>query len=79
MVVEKLASPGDYVNAQGVRFISTIGEGESQQRETVHVPYGLPCVRELLHFLISLINPLVRQNSEAMIHVGTRSPSLSYS
>lgn len=78
MVVDELTSGGDYVNTQGVRFISTTEEEANRQKGAVHVPYGLPCVRELLHFLISLINPLVRQNSEAMIHVGTRSPSLPY-
>ena len=65
------AAAQDYVNAQGVRFIST----ESTEQECggrTHVPYGLPCVRELLRFLVSLINPLERQNSEAMIHVGLR-------
>lgn len=33
-------------------------------------PYGLPCIRELLRFLITLINPLDKQNSDAMIHMG---------
>ena len=65
------AAAQDYINAQGVRFISS----ESTEQESggrTHVPYGLPCVRELLRFLVSLINPLERQNSEAMIHVGLR-------
>lgn len=34
------------------------------------VPYGLPCIRELFRFLISLTNPLDRHNSEVMIHMG---------
>lgn len=34
------------------------------------VPYGLPCVRELFRFLISLINPNDRHNSDSMIHLG---------
>ncbi|RDD41440.1 Golgi-specific brefeldin A-resistance guanine nucleotide exchange factor 1 [Trichoplax sp. H2] len=33
-------------------------------------PYGLPCVRELLRFLVSLINPRDRRNIEGMIHMG---------
>lgn len=33
-------------------------------------PYGLPCIRELLRFLISLCNPLDKQNNDAMIHMG---------
>lgn len=33
-------------------------------------PYGLPCIRELLRFLITLINPLDKQNTDAMIHMG---------
>ena len=61
-----------YVNAQGVRFISAESANEQESSGRTHVPYGLPCVRELLRFLVSLINPLERQNSEAMIHVGLR-------
>lgn len=34
------------------------------------VPYGLPCVRELLRFLISLCNPMDKQNSDVMILTG---------
>uniref|UniRef100_A0A8R1Y720 SEC7 domain-containing protein n=1 Tax=Onchocerca volvulus TaxID=6282 RepID=A0A8R1Y720_ONCVO len=34
---------------------------------TAHIPYGIPCVRELLRFLIALINPLDRANTESMI------------
>lgn len=33
-------------------------------------PYGLPCIRELLRFLISLCNPLDKQNTDAMVHMG---------
>lgn len=33
-------------------------------------PYGLPCIHELLRFLITLINPLDKQNTDAMIHMG---------
>lgn len=34
------------------------------------MPYGLPCIRELFRFLISLTNPHDRHNSEVMIHMG---------
>ena len=34
------------------------------------VPYGLPCVRELFRFLISLTNPLDRHNTDVMVHMG---------
>lgn len=34
------------------------------------LPYGLACIRELLRFLITLINPLDKQNTDAMIHMG---------
>lgn len=34
------------------------------------IPYGLPLIHELFRFLISLINPLDKQNSDVMIHMG---------
>lgn len=37
---------------------------------TALIPYGMPCIRELLRFLISLCNPLDKQNTDAMIHMG---------
>ncbi|VDO34070.1 unnamed protein product [Brugia timori] len=37
---------------------------------TAHIPYGIPCVRELLRFLIALTNPLDRANTESMILMG---------
>nr|XP_020646816.1 Golgi-specific brefeldin A-resistance guanine nucleotide exchange factor 1 isoform X1 [Pogona vitticeps] len=55
----------DYVNPRGVRFTQS-----SQKEGTALVPYGLPCIRELLRFLISLTNPHDRHNSEVMIHMG---------
>ncbi|KIH67943.1 Sec7 domain protein [Ancylostoma duodenale] len=36
----------------------------------VQLPYGLPCCRELLRFLIALSNPLDRQNTESMVVLG---------
>ncbi|XP_048361185.1 Golgi-specific brefeldin A-resistance guanine nucleotide exchange factor 1 isoform X1 [Sphaerodactylus townsendi] len=55
----------DYVNPRGVRFTQC-----SQKEGTALVPYGLPCIRELLRFLISLTNPHDRHNSDVMIHMG---------
>uniref|UniRef100_A0AC11ETN5 Golgi brefeldin A resistant guanine nucleotide exchange factor 1 n=1 Tax=Ovis aries TaxID=9940 RepID=A0AC11ETN5_SHEEP len=55
----------DYVNPRGVRFTQS-----SQKEGTALVPYGLPCIRELFRFLISLTNPHDRHNSEVMIHMG---------
>ncbi len=34
------------------------------------IPYGLPCVRELFRFLVSLTNPVDRNNTDVMIHMG---------
>uniref|UniRef100_A0A0M3K5K3 Mitochondrial inner membrane protease subunit n=1 Tax=Anisakis simplex TaxID=6269 RepID=A0A0M3K5K3_ANISI len=71
------------INDRGVRFIP---EAEKEQRSalrrdnespqpinvkpTSHIPYGLPCARELLRFLIALTNPLDRANTESMILMG---------
>ncbi|XP_073452722.1 Golgi-specific brefeldin A-resistance guanine nucleotide exchange factor 1 isoform X4 [Aquarana catesbeiana] len=55
----------DYVNPRGVRFTQS-----SQKEGVVLVPYGLPCIRELFRFLISLANPHDRHNSEVMMHMG---------
>ncbi|XP_019949105.2 Golgi-specific brefeldin A-resistance guanine nucleotide exchange factor 1 isoform X7 [Paralichthys olivaceus] len=55
----------DYVNPRGVRFTqSTQKDGASL------IPYGLPCLRELFRFLISLTNPHDRHNTDAMMHMG---------
>ena len=53
----------DYVNPRGVRFIQDGPNGVN----AANIPYGLPCVRELLRFLISLINS---KNSDNMISMG---------
>ncbi|XP_068114035.1 Golgi-specific brefeldin A-resistance guanine nucleotide exchange factor 1 isoform X3 [Hyperolius riggenbachi] len=55
----------DYVNPRGVRFTQS-----SQREGVVLVPYGLPCIRELFRFLISLTNPNDRHNSDVMMHMG---------
>ncbi|XP_038127112.1 Golgi-specific brefeldin A-resistance guanine nucleotide exchange factor 1 isoform X3 [Cyprinodon tularosa] len=55
----------EYVNPRGVRFT------QSTQKDGVAlIPYGLPCLRELFRFLISLTNPQDRHNTDAMIHMG---------
>nr|XP_033335671.1 Golgi-specific brefeldin A-resistance guanine nucleotide exchange factor 1 [Megalopta genalis] len=50
----------EYINAQGVRFMPL------QQL----VPYGALCIRELFRFLVSLCNPLDKQNNGVMTHLG---------
>lgn len=34
------------------------------------VPYGLPAIRELFRFLISIMNPYDKQNNDEMSHMG---------
>lgn len=53
----------DFINAQGVKFTQegVINEGNAL------VPYGMPCVREVFRFLISLTSPTNEQNTPAMI------------
>lgn len=53
----------EYVNPRGVRFV----QESSNNVHVANIPYGLPCVRELLRFLISLINS---RNSELMVSMG---------
>ncbi|XP_028323608.1 Golgi-specific brefeldin A-resistance guanine nucleotide exchange factor 1 isoform X2 [Gouania willdenowi] len=55
----------DYVNPRGVRFTQT-----TQRDGASLIPYGLPCLRELFRFLISLTNPHDRHNTDAMMHMG---------
>ncbi|KAL0964389.1 hypothetical protein UPYG_G00323170 [Umbra pygmaea] len=56
----------DYVNPRGVRFTPQ----QTQRDGAALVPYGLPCLRELFRFLISLTNPHDRHNTDAMEHMG---------
>lgn len=46
--------------------------GEEPLLKQMNTPYGIPCVRELVRFLVSLINPHEKQNSETMIHLGLK-------
>ncbi|XP_033108209.1 Golgi-specific brefeldin A-resistance guanine nucleotide exchange factor 1-like [Anneissia japonica] len=57
----------DYVNPHGVRFTP---QQKPKDGSGPLIPYGLPCVRELFRFLISLINPYDRHNTDVMIHMG---------
>uniref|UniRef100_A0A182JR53 SEC7 domain-containing protein n=1 Tax=Anopheles christyi TaxID=43041 RepID=A0A182JR53_9DIPT len=63
-----------FVNSVGVRFTSQQTEEEiptvANAATVTHVPYGLPCIRELFRFLISLCNPMDKQNGDVMIHMG---------
>ena len=54
----------EYVNPRGIRFTPQTEE------EVVLVPYGLASVRELFRFLISLCNPMDKQNTELMTQLG---------
>uniref|UniRef100_A0A673I3K8 Golgi-specific brefeldin A-resistance guanine nucleotide exchange factor 1 n=1 Tax=Sinocyclocheilus rhinocerous TaxID=307959 RepID=A0A673I3K8_9TELE len=58
-------SDSDYVNPRGVRFTQS-----TQKEGAALIPYGLPCLRELFRFLISLTNPHDRHNSDVMMHMG---------
>lgn len=51
------------VNKVGVKF-TTDAEKEDESTVGPLVPYGLPCIRELLRFLISMTNPLEKCNTE---------------
>lgn len=74
----------DFINSMGVRFTPQSENGKwnfvyvntlryefhSTDGPSTLTPYGLPCIRELLRFLISLCNPSDKQNTDAMIHMG---------
>lgn len=51
----------DYINSVGIRFTNS-------ELET-YTPYGIPCIRELFRFLISLCNPLDVQNTDSIIQI----------
>ncbi|XP_038060765.1 Golgi-specific brefeldin A-resistance guanine nucleotide exchange factor 1-like [Patiria miniata] len=57
----------EYINPQGVRFTP---HHRHKDGSGPIIPYGLPCVRELMRFLISLINPYDRHNTDLMMHMG---------
>ncbi|CAG0893774.1 unnamed protein product [Cyprideis torosa] len=70
--------PKDYVNRMGVRFTTATNPSSDaslppppvDNRRIPSTPYGLPCVRELLHFLSNLINPHDKSHSDQVIHGG---------
>jgi golgi-specific brefeldin A-resistance guanine nucleotide exchange factor 1 len=64
----------DYVNSMGVRFTPQ----SEEELLAVNQPYGLPCIRELFRFLITLLNPLDKQNTDAMIHLGLTLLTVSF-
>ncbi|CAI4230553.1 unnamed protein product [Auanema sp. JU1783] len=45
-------------------------DDESTDFDLTEMPYGLPCCTELLRFLISIANPVDRQNTESMVLLG---------
>ncbi|KAB0793293.1 hypothetical protein PPYR_12913 [Photinus pyralis] len=53
----------EYINPRGIRFTP-------HQETTALIPYGIVSVREMFRFLISLCNPLDKQNTDSMIHLG---------
>uniref|UniRef100_A0A2M4A2P8 Putative pattern-formation protein/guanine nucleotide exchange factor n=1 Tax=Anopheles triannulatus TaxID=58253 RepID=A0A2M4A2P8_9DIPT len=64
-----------FVNSVGVRFTpqqpdEELASGIGVNATYAHLPYGLPCIRELFRFLISLCNPMDKQNTDVMIHMG---------
>ncbi|XP_017785581.1 PREDICTED: Golgi-specific brefeldin A-resistance guanine nucleotide exchange factor 1 [Nicrophorus vespilloides] len=59
------SSQEEYINQRGIRFTQ-----QHPDDIPALVPYGLGCVYELFRFLISLCNPLDKQNTDVMIHLG---------
>ncbi|XP_070186725.1 Golgi-specific brefeldin A-resistance guanine nucleotide exchange factor 1-like isoform X2 [Littorina saxatilis] len=59
----------EFVNPKGVRFTQPQQQQHNKEGYPL-IPYGLPCVRELFRFLISLTNPVDRHNTDVMIHMG---------
>lgn len=62
--IETTLNNQEYVNPRGIRFTP------QSQEDLVLMPYGLASVRELFRFLISLCNPMDKQNTDVMIHLG---------
>lgn len=53
-----------------VKFLCWLSGGISTGSSGPLVPYGLPCVRELLRFLVSLTNSVDGHNTDVMIQMG---------
>ncbi|EDW47538.1 Golgi-specific brefeldin A-resistance guanine nucleotide exchange factor 1 isoform X1 [Drosophila sechellia] len=60
------ANSSEYINSVGVRFT----QQSTDHDVTSLSPYGLPFIQELFRFLITLSNPLDKQNSDSMMHTG---------
>ncbi|KAL0274869.1 UNVERIFIED_CONTAM: hypothetical protein PYX00_002898 [Menopon gallinae] len=54
---------------EGVRFTTELNDAEMESQSRLQ-PYGLGCIREFFRFLISLCNPMDKQNTDMMIQVG---------
>ncbi|KAI8128990.1 Golgi-specific brefeldin A-resistance guanine nucleotide exchange factor 1 [Lucilia cuprina] len=63
------AGSSEYINSVGVRFTQQNSVDGSEGMAPL-VPYGLPCIQELFRFLILLCNPLDKQNTDTMMHMG---------
>lgn len=59
----------EYINSVGVRFTQQNSMDGSEGMAPL-VPYGLPCIQELFRFLILLCNPMDKQNTDTMMHMG---------
>ncbi|XP_065369884.1 Golgi-specific brefeldin A-resistance guanine nucleotide exchange factor 1 [Calliphora vicina] len=59
----------EYINSVGVRFTQQNSVDGSEGMAPL-VPYGLPCIQELFRFLILLCNPMDKQNTDTMMHMG---------
>ena len=57
----------DYVNPRGIRFTQEVHLYDEEA--VTLIPHGLPCVREVFRFLITLINPYDNHNYEHMIQI----------
>ena len=60
------AEGSEFTNSQGVTFTPT---ADVLDETGSLIPYGLPCVRELFRFLVSLINPHDGHNQDSMIQI----------
>ncbi|CAD5123797.1 DgyrCDS12108 [Dimorphilus gyrociliatus] len=59
----------EYINTQGVRFTQNDDERKGRNEPSL-IPHGLPCLKELFRFLISLTSPIDRHNTDVMVHMG---------
>uniref|UniRef100_A0A1A9ZR77 SEC7 domain-containing protein n=1 Tax=Glossina pallidipes TaxID=7398 RepID=A0A1A9ZR77_GLOPL len=59
----------EYINSVGVRFTQQNSLDNSDGLAPL-LPYGLPCIQQCLRILITLCDPLDKQNTEPMMHMG---------